>query len=285
MLIAALVCTEFALDPGNALADDVPSDPPGFTKYVAAAFAKAMPGREVITAAPLRLSLSPRDGDRHVAYLDTLYAFCQQNPPLCANAVANHVRQIVASYRDEDAPMDKTKLRAVLRSVESVNQQRQALGGRGEPLAAPFLADLWIVCMVDLPTAMRTVSPAEIAKLGLSREEAMEVAKANVAATLPPLETVLQDIPIGAIGTIHGDPYESSRLLFPEQWRALAEKKGKAPIVAAPGTDMVIWTIPKDDQSVSDLAFAARMGQGITFRTLSTAIFRWTPTGWEIASP
>ena len=282
--VLALALLAAAAGLGASAEEAVPGDAPGFVNYVQMEFARAMPGAAVSVTGPLTLRIRPRSGSEHVAYLDTLFAFCRRSPERCAPAVATHVRQLAATYDAPAAAPDRSKLRAVLRPAPYIEQLRRSLAGKGQPVAVPFLAGLWIVCMVDLPEAMQTVSPADLAALGLDRDQAITIGKANVAGVLRPLRSVLQDIPRGAVGTIRGDPYESSRLLFPEAWREAFAGKAGLPLVAAPGTDMVIWTVPKDEAGAADLAAAGRLAQGagLVFRPLSTAVFRLTSGGWEM---
>ena len=48
--------------------------------------------------------------------------------------------------------LDVTTLRIVLRPQSYVNQLRQSQ--KQEPVAAPFIADLWMICVTDLPQAI-----------------------------------------------------------------------------------------------------------------------------------
>jgi hypothetical protein len=83
----------------------------------------------------------------------------------------------------------------------------------------------------------------------------------------------------------HDDPYDSSWLIFPERWTAIAEKLQGDLLVAAPGVDTLVYGNGTADDSVAALGKAAAIVAAKTQKPLSTAVFRWTPTGWVEAKP
>src|SRR5262249_9702200 len=107
----------------------------------------------------------------------------------------------------------------------------------------------------------------------------------NVAAALRPVDVVAQTLRPGAIGTLSGNPYEASRFLLPESWAALAKRWNGQLIVAIPGTDVVLYGRPQDGASIADMAMLARIAAAKANRPLSTTVYRWTGSGWEVAQP
>lgn len=278
-LLAAAGALAF-LDP--ALAGSVPTDEAGFTSYVARAFSLALHDSEVWVKGPLRLSIKPASGgEGFAADLHTTYSYCQRNPEDCERAVAIQVAQMSAAFKQSGTPLDRKTLRAVVRTTAYIDKLRQALAGKGEPVAAPLIADLWVTCVFDLPTAFQYAKPADLDALGLSRDEAIALGRKNVAAALRPFDAVLHDLPPAGIGHIEGDAYEASRILFPEEWKAVADKVGGKLIVAVPATDVVLYG--RDDGAVARDAMMQLMRYVAqrANRPLSPTILRWKPDGWE----
>ncbi|HEV2673645.1 MAG TPA: hypothetical protein VGV37_03830, partial [Aliidongia sp.] len=202
--------------PSLGFGTEIPLDEPGFTKALAKLFRKALPGTKVTIDGPLSLEVRPPDGDTHQSSLHTLYDFCQRNPQKCAAAVQNHVAQMSDTYHLGEVAPDRKLLRAVLRPSSYVEEIRKMYAGKGEPPVAPFMGDLWIICALDLPQAIRTLGPGDLAKLGLSRAEALALATKNDADILVPIEQAAHPFPGGEVSLVATSPYEASRLLAPE---------------------------------------------------------------------
>jgi len=280
-LLGLLACA-FLLLPNIASAAKIPLDEPGFTKALAKAFRKAMPGFKVTIRGPLTLNVAGPNGDTHQSALDTVYGFCQRNPETCDAAVESHVAQMADTFQ-HDKTLDRALLRAVVRPVAYVQAIRKAYAGKEEPPVAPFIGDLWIVCMIDMPQAISTLGPGDLAKLGLSREEALAIATKNVATLFKPLEQVGQAIPQEHIGLVATNPYESSRLLLPESWATLAAKYDGQLLVAAPGTDVMIYADGRQPNALQIMRDHVALVALRATRPLSPTIFRWTPAGWVVA--
>lgn len=280
-LFGLLACAFLSL-PNSASAAKIPLDEKGFTSALAKAFRKAMPGFHVTIRGPLALTIVGADNDPHQSALGTVYGVCQRNPDGCEAAVASHVAQMSDSFT-RTRTLDRSLLRAVVRPVEYVDAIRKAYAGKEEPPVAPFIGNLWIVCMLDMPQAISTLGPGDLAKLGLSREEALAIATKNDAALFAPVEQVGHPIAGEPVGLVAASPYESSRLLLPESWAALAAKNGGKLLVAAPGTDVMIYADARQPNALKIMREqAAMVAMGAT-RQLSQTIFRWTPAGWVVA--
>jgi hypothetical protein len=257
----------------------VPKDEVGFTNHVAAAFRKALPKYRVRVHAALVLDVAGADG-RNELDLDNTYKFCLRRPDECEDAIATQVQQISATLLRAAGTPERDKLRLIVRPEAFVQTVRQNPGGKGEPVAMPLQAGLWAVAVFDRPDTEQLVTPKDLAALGLTRKAALEIARSNVAAALPPLDAVTQPLEPGGIGTIADGPYEASRFLLPESWTALAQSWGGALMIAMPTTDVLLYARPKDAGSVEDLATLARIA-GRKATPLSTTLFRWTSSGWQ----
>ncbi|HLZ67985.1 MAG TPA: DUF1444 family protein [Aliidongia sp.] len=278
-----LACAMLLGLPQAAPAATIPQDEPGFTATLARAFQVALPGYHVAIRAPLMLEVQSPDGGSHQAPLTTVYDFCQRNPDGCDAAVKSHVAQMSDTFARKEAPPDRALLRAVLRPASYAEAIRKTYAGKEEPPIAPFLGDLWIVCALDMPQAISILKPGDLAKLGLSREEALALATKNDAALFAAIDEAGHPVPGEHISLVATNPYESSRLLLPESWASLAAKNGGQLLVAAPGTDVMIYTDGRQPNALQIMREHVAMVAMRATRPLTTMIFRWTPVGWVVA--
>jgi hypothetical protein len=279
-----LACAMLLGLPQAAPAAPSPRDEPGFTAALAQAFQAALPGYKITIRAPLTLEVLSPDRVVHLAGLTTIYDFCQRNPQTCDTAVESHVAQMSDTFTRKKAPPDRALLRALVRPASYVEAIRKAYAGMEEPPIEPFMADLWIVCALDMPQAIRVLQPGDLAKLGMSRAEALALAKENDAALLAPVEQVGHPMSDERVGLVATSPYEASRLLAPASWASLAARNGGQLLVAAPGTDVVIYADARQPNAVQKMRDQAALVAMRATRPLSPVIFRWTPVGWVIVA-
>lgn len=116
---------EDATPPGIAV------DADSFTAHAAALFSKAMPAYKVTVAGPLALSIAGLPSGRPFsADLQMIYSFCQRNADHCEAGLAAHVERLSSSVPLIDAPVDRTRLRAIVRLSAQVELAEQMLPGR-----------------------------------------------------------------------------------------------------------------------------------------------------------
>ena len=283
-VLGALAFILFLL-PSAGLAAGIPLDEPGFTKALAKAFRAALPGYKVAVHGPLALTVRAPDGTSHQAGLGTVYDFCRRNPENCEAAVESHVAQMSDTFARKEAQPDRQLLRAAIRPANYVDAIRKVYAGKEEPPVAPFMGDLWIVCVFDMPEAISVLKPGDLAKLGLSREAALALATKNDAALFAPVEQAGQPMPDAPVGLVATNAYESSRLLLPEGWAALAARNGGQLLVAAPGTDVMIYADARRPNALKIMREQVALVAARATRPLSPTIFRWTPAGWIVAGP
>lgn len=276
-----LLATMLALSTGRpALAGPVPSDQAGFTAYLAQAFQAALPGATVAVSGPLALTVTPAGGDPHQAPLDNVHSLCLRVPPACDRAVADHVAAMSASFAEPVPRADRAAVRAVVRPADYVEQIRETLKGKGDPVAVPLVGDLWLVAVLDRPTAIQVMRPEDLRTLALGRDEVLALARRNLAASLAPLDQAGQPEGRSRIALLTGDPYESSRLGLLDGWAALAKQSGGQLIAAVPATDVLLYSLQADAKGVAAMRRYARAVAEKAPRPLSLAVFRWTPGGW-----
>lgn len=274
-----------ALLPRVAAARDIPMDPRGFTEFVARRLSQALPGGEVRIESPLTLSIKAASGQTTQANLENTFAFCRREPPACAAAVDRHTQAAVEALRQQSVVPQHSQLRTVVRPAAYFEQVRRLQAGKSDPVAEPFVDDLWLAVVADFPTAMKFVDAGELPKLGLTKKAALDLGKNNVAARLRPLASVTRELPARGIGTITGDPYESSRLALVESWAPVAQRFGGALIVAVPTADAVLYADAREPTAIDATRTLARSIAAKAQRGLSSSVFRWSPSGWTVVPP
>jgi len=284
VLVASLMGPWLAA-PSNACARDVPMEPPAFTDYVAQRFKQGLPGQEITIDGPLTLKVKTAAGQDLQANLDNVYSFCQRNGSRCEAAIERYSNGMIEFFKQASVAPQRSQLRAIVRPAAYVDQMRKMQGGKHQPVVAPLVGDLWTACVVDFPTSVRFLHTNDLSLLGLSSETAMDLAKQNVAAALRPLASVTRDLPARGIGTITGDPYEASRLLFIDMWAPLAKRLGGKLIVSAPSAETVLYSSGNDPVAVDALKTFARNVAARAQRPISLAVLQWSPAGWTQVSP
>jgi uncharacterized protein YtpQ (UPF0354 family) len=270
---------------GIASGAGVPKDESGFTRYVANAFARQMPDATVAIAGPLRLSITlpSRPSGAHAVYLDTLAGGCDRDRRHCKSAIETFVTNMSALVKQESMPVERSAIRAVLRTADYVEHARNAFPGKPQwqPIARPLAGEVWVVCVLDLPTGIKILNVEDIAKLGLSADETLALARRNLVAALRPFDSVVHGFPNEAFGSVRGDYYEASRLLLHDEWAPLAKQATGSLIVAVPAIDVVLYADSGRQQAMRAMNAVALDVASKAQRPISPTLFQWTPAGWE----
>lgn len=188
-------------------------------------------------------------------------------------ASAHHAQAMIGS--GDGSTINRAALRAVIRPKDYVG----ALASPGDHLvAAPLVGDLWIICAVDGPGTIAYAGMHDLAKLGLSEQQLLALARRNTAKALGPLSRAHREHSHD-LWLITGDPYESSRLLEPKRWASLARRLGGL-AVAVPAPDIIVYGDDKPE-TVLDLEATAQNIAAHVPRPLSTTVYRWSPDGWR----
>ncbi|HLW93702.1 MAG TPA: hypothetical protein VKS78_20700 [Roseiarcus sp.] len=261
-------------------------DATAFTTHTAELAPRALPAAKVeIKGPPLTLMIDGLAAGSIQMNLDSVYSYCRRAPDDCDERLAAQVAQAMALFNRMKTPLQQSDLRAIVRTTAYVEGAEELYKAQGDLVAEPLVGDLWILCVVDMPGAMQILAPGELPNLKLSAAEALTICKRNSAVTLRPLAPSRRDYPWAGVDLITGDPYDASWLIFPERWAAIAESMQGDLLVAAPGIDMLIYGSGREEGSVAALAKAAAVVAAKAQKPLSTAVFRWTPTGWEETKP
>jgi hypothetical protein len=258
-----------------------PRDPAAFTAEAAQRFRARFPDAVVTVKEPLTLGIKlPNDPQDFWANLDRVWRFCGDNPRNCDAALTTYVTSSGEAMEERARPVDTPSVRLVLRPAQYVEEIRRTMGTpQAQPVVEPFVGDLWVVCVADRPRTSRFVRADDLAKLGLTREEAFALGRRNLAAALPPMKRGrVQPL---QIGVLEGDDYESSRLLLHEQWSDLAAQMGGSVPVAAPSSRVLLFIDARGANSVAPLSAHSRVVGALSDRPIPPTVFRWTPSGWH----
>ena len=280
-----LVLAPLLLLSAPAQGGDAPylSDERTFTAYIAQLMTRALPTGKTQIKGPLTLTIDGLPDGEIQMNLDSLYSYCRRAPEDCDPQTQAYIARSATSFRKMMAPLQLADLRAVIRDSGYVENGEKLY--HDKLIAEPLIGDLWIVCVVDMPGAMRILSLSQLPELKLSSDAALALCKKNSAATLPPLEPAKRDYPWAGVNILTGDPYDVGWLIFPERWTGIAESLQGDLLVAAPGVDILLYASGAAPDSVAALGKAAAVVAAKAQKPLSTAVFRWTPTGWEETTP
>jgi len=275
-LIAAL-CFAFA---HTAIAEDIPKDAAGYTEYVAGQLRAEFADAAIAVKSPLTIAIGGFQ-----ANLDRIYTFCQQNADGCAKEIDTFVKGAAQAYRDQNAPPTREAIRLVVRTTQYVQQTQISLAPDAPPLLQqPFVAGLVLLPVLDSPRTIRLLNAKDLKTLGLSAEEAQQLALTNLRNSLKPLMDVAKVANHGQIGQLVGDSFQPSRLALFDTWEPLAKAQGGKLIVALPAKDAVFYVGEGSKTAIDALRALVRNVMSHAPGPLSDILLRWTPTGWEVVS-
>lgn len=282
-----LVCALLAAASAGALAQSIPSDEKGFTRYIAERLGRAMPELVFKPAGPLGVEAAGADGKAAGRLgVDRVWQFCTRNYERCTEAVDEYVGGISEILREQTSPIAASKIRLVVRPEDDVVQaRRQMAEGKAELLARPLVPGLWVVPVVDSPRSMRMVVKQDLVALRLDEEALFELGRRNLREQLKPLADVAHVPRPGEIGRLGEDDYESSRLLLHTEWAELAERMRHQLVVMVPASNLLLYGEASNAQAVEGLRALGREAARGSQRPLSLTLLRWTVAGWEIVAP
>jgi uncharacterized protein YtpQ (UPF0354 family) len=259
-----------------------PRDEVGFVKYMADRIAASAGVRVEQGDRPLTLRVLKADGEYLLsANLDRIRTACDRVQERCAAFVDEYVAGVSSAVTERLKPLEKTSLRIAVRPASYLASATQAQQVE-PPVTRPFIGDLSLVLVVDGVRTLRMAHKKDLDVLKLSEPEAFDAARANLATDLKPLTSVLKPIVGKSIGFLEEHAYESSRLVFHEEWRQFATDLGGSLIVAVPTTSVLIYGSGATAESIDALRTFAHNVARKSQRPLSLSLFRWTAQGWEV---
>ena len=284
-LFAACLATS-----GWATEAALPEDVDGFTRAVAEKFRAALPQAQVTIEGPLTLMVSPpgKPSGTHTN-LDRMWKFCQNNADRCVGALDDFVGRMAETATQVAPPPEPAAIRIVVRPTRDLEatllQIRQASPDKPMPITGRLSGDMSWMMVLDMPQAVHSMSAHDLAKLGLTQDQAYVRGLANLAGELKPFAGAAPLPAGGRIGVISGNYYESSRLLLHDAWKDLADRMVGPLLVAVPGANIVLYGDGGWPNMQADLAAAAHRAALQNEKPLSTQLLKWTAAGWEPVTP
>jgi uncharacterized protein YtpQ (UPF0354 family) len=262
----------------GVIAQDIPTDEAAFTEYVTGQIRAEVGDASIAIKRPLSVAVGNMQ-----ANLDRIFGFCKRNSEGCSKEIANYVKALGQAYRDQNVAPSRGALRLVVRTTQYVQQVEGTLGPGTPPLHPKVLVEgLVLLPVLDAPRTIRMLSDGDMKTLGLSADEAQQVAITNLRSSLKPLMDAAKVAGHGQIGQVAGDAFDSSRLALFDTWAPLAAAQGGKLIVAAPATDAVFYVSEDSAAAIDALRTLVRKIMSQAPNRLSDILLRWTPGGWEI---
>jgi hypothetical protein len=254
----------------------------------AAELKQLLPGYDITETDPLTLKLhkSGAQGSQDMQInLDRIRQFCLENPDRCDGELADFATKVAAVVKEGEAQANPTPsmLRVIVRTVGYANELNNEISPQSNRVVdAPIAANLVAMCAFDTANAVRPVLASDLKALGLTDAAAMAACRANSAIELPPPLSQMTPLEPHMLGVLKVGYYTSSEFAFPERWAAVNQKLGGKLIVCVPGNDVVLYARGDNADDVDALRQYAVQAARTSDRPISTDVYRWTKTGWEI---
>ena len=279
VLFAGLVCP--APSEGQS-SDPSPGDPQAFTETFVKLCRETAPNLKLTIVGPLSLQTDTAQGEVNV-HLDTVYSACQRDPAGCGPFLTRMVELTAKGFASARPTATLSQVRVTVRPSSYLDEMAAA-GGKSDAIAEPLVDDLWVYAVRDEATSIATLDRVDLDALKLDAAGAMAMGKHNVEATLGAKfqAGVPQVQPGEGVAGLRGDDYIASLLALPDLWTPLAERFDGQLYVAAPAADYVIFADARAKGNAARIAHDAAVLARAAKRPLSTDVFEWTPTGWEV---
>jgi uncharacterized protein YtpQ (UPF0354 family) len=189
----------------------------------------------------------------------------------------NRAGEALAASGAPRPPPRAEQLRPALRTEDTIRSYSRI----AELVAEPFAGDLWILYMIDATDSASPLAVADLATLGMTREEVRARALNNLRADLGPLAPRIKALPKKALGSVEPpDFYNSSLLLLADEWPAIATRFGKL-LVSVPAVDMLLYVDAAEPMAAAALAVIAADTLRKAEYPLSPTILIWSEKGFE----
>lgn len=183
------------------------------------------------------------------------------------------ILSLVACHRAR-ARSEQTHLALDAKDIRLLLERKGSLGSAF--LSRPFVGDLMLVYVVDMPNRVRTMNEHDRDALHLDADGLDTLARKNLQAAFPAVHLVAVDE--GPLLTNDaGDDYDAALLALPSLWQPLAHQLGSL-VVTAPARNRVLASKKAD---VSKLREATDKAYSREEHSLSRTLFEWSPSGWK----
>jgi len=210
-----------------------------FRELVIAAFRKA-PGVKSVVADPgdpAKLAISMNDGRTLVSDLSNAFGYLRAYPE---EDVDQTIERLVRATAGEQNKVSEGNVVVVIRTQRYTDFVAKTL--KTEMMVEPFVADLMVLYMADLPDAMTPLKRQEVSELQNTAKPDVarlhRIALNNVRQLLP--KVVRQDMSTGALFGVKGNEMLSpSLILLDEFWESIKTKFPGDVLIALPRKDQL----------------------------------------------
>lgn len=265
-------------------AQSIPLDYDPFTNLVVERLSKELPDYSLHPAGKLTVEGQRADGESTgQVSLDRIYAFCLRNTQSCSAAMDQFSKGIAESVKERNRPIEPAMVRLAVRPSEYAEQIRKQYAGSGGFIYSREVAPgLVAIPVLDFSRSVRYVNNKDLDKLALSEDELFRLGEKNLRANSKPLTEVAAIPQANSLGTIVGEDYASSRILFHNDWQSFSAKLNNKLVVVVPAPDVLLFADGSTSAAVDALhTFAADVARK-SGRPLSLTLLLWTECGWEV---
>ncbi len=149
------------------------------------------------------------------------------------------------------------------------------------PLTAPLAGELLVTYAFDLPEQFVMVNPANLARAGISTEEAHALAVGNLMSRLPPIEYYQGP---GVHLAVTGGDLEACLLLADNVWDDAATRFKNGFVVCAPRRDRLLVSDGDSTEAIAAILRAAEefFTEEEDGHALSLQLMRRSGSGWAL---
>ena len=263
-----------------AFADPVPTADPGFTDAITEQLRTALPDEHVIVVGPQRLTIGNAG---FTVNLGHLFQACRANAAKCDDESTRYVAGVTKAFQDMNKPPAPAQVRIAVRSARMAQAYMDSTRATGLALQVqPFVEGLVSTVVIDSPASLRWASSKDVDALKLDAAGLRELARNNTHSAMQPLSSVAQPASKGKLGTIDGDAYTASRILFPADWAAMAKAQDGVLIIALPRSTTILYIGDDSADALATLRNVTREQMAGAADGLSDQLLRWTPEGLSL---
>ena len=268
----------FALTCRLSFAQTIPMEDDAFTKLTVERLNKELPDYNLHPAGKLTVEGKRADGESTgQVSLDRVYAYCVRNVQGCSAAIDQFSKGIAESVKERNRPIEPSMVRLAVRPSSYVEQIRKQFSGSGGSIYSKDIAPgLVAIPVLDFSRTVRYVNDKDLVKLALSEDQLFQLGEKNLRSSSKPLSEVAPTPKASSLGTIVGEDYASSRILFHDDWQALSSRLNNKLVVMLPAPDVLLYGDGSTSAGVDALRTLAADVARKSGRPLSLALLQWT---------
>ena len=211
--------------------------------------------------------------------LDRIFAYCGNvSSGDCIRARDDFLMKVMKPQPE----VVKEALRIIVRNKDYVEGVKEAMEkGGGHAVMRPIGDDLATMLAFDAPETLAIASSDDLAKLGLTDDEAWQLALEQTKAVLPV-------IPMGSLAKGEWAAFDSldylgSLLAELDDWQEVSAKVGPDLFTTVASDGLVVMGVLPDGEMLNKLAKVVRQDCESASRCISPHVYRFRDGKWVIA--